>query len=235
MTQRAFKGIWIPREIWLESHLTAVERVLWAEIDSFTDQGSSYYKTNQQAAEELGISVRNVSRVIKRLEELGVIEIGKKGVRRVLRSTGQMPRVDNLSMDTMSTTLDTMSRKGRHDVQEGWTPCPPIKNNKNTNKNTKKTQEVLSVPFNDLDDFTQTWKVWKEERQHFKKGSYSHRAQQQGINKLNQLSAGDWNKAKQIINQSIEYGWQGFFPIRQDKTGQRPNLDARQALDWANK
>ena len=70
MTERAFKGIWIPREIWLESHLTAVERVLWAEIDSFTGQGSSYYKTNQQAAEELGISVRNVSRVIKRLEEL---------------------------------------------------------------------------------------------------------------------------------------------------------------------
>jgi len=235
MAERAFKGIWIPREIWLESHLTAVERVLWAEIDSFTGQGSSYYKTNQQAAEELGISVRNVSRVIKRLEELGVIEIGKKGVRRVLRSTGQMPRVDIMSMDTMSTNLDTMSMKGRHHVQEGWTSCPPIKNKKNTKKNTKKTQEVLSVPFPDLDDFAQTWKVWKEERQHFKKGSYSHRAQQQGINKLNQLSAGDWNKAKQIINQSIEYGWQGFFPIRQDKNGQRPNLDARQALDWANK
>ena len=235
MAERAFKGIWIPREIWLESHLTAVERVLWAEIDSFTGQGSSYYKTNQQAAEELGISVRNVSRVIKRLEELGVIEIGKKGVRRVLRSTGEMPRVDIMSMDTMSTTLDTMSMKGRHHVQEGWTPCPPIKNNKNTKKNTKKTQEVLSVPFSDLDDFAKTWKVWKEERQHFKKGSYSHRAQQQGINKLNQLSAGDWNKAKSIINQSIEYGWQGFFPIREHKNGQRPNLDARQALDWANK
>ena len=235
MTERAFKGIWIPVEIWEEYHLTAVERVMWAEINSFTGRGSSYYKTNQQAAEELGISVRNVSRVIKRLEELGVIEIGKKGVRRVLRSTGQMPRVDTMSMDTMSTTLDTMSRKGRHDGQEGWTPCPPIKNNKNTNKNTKKTQEVLSVPFNDPDEFAQTWKVWKEERQHFKKGSYSHRAQQQGINKLNQLSAGDWNKAKQIINQSIEYGWQGFFPIREHKNGQRPNLDARQALDWANK
>lgn len=235
MAERAFKGIWIPREIWLESHLTAVERVLWAEIDSFTDNGSSYYKTNQQAAEELGISVRNVSRVIKRLEELGVIEIGKKGVRRVLRSTGEMPRVDIMSMDTMSTTLDTMSRKGRHHVQEGWTPCPPIKNNKNTKKNTKKTQEVLSVPFSDLDDFAQTWKVWIEERKHIKKGTYSPRAQQQGINKLNQLSAGDWNKAKSIINQSIEYGWQGFFPIREHKNGQRPNLDARQALDWANK
>ena len=146
-----------------------------------------------------------------------------------------MPRVDIMSMDTMSTTLDTMSRKGRHHVQEGWTPCPPIKNNKNTKKNTKKTQEVLSVPFSDLDDFAQTWKVWIEERKHIKKGTYSPRAQQQGINKLNQLSAGDWNKAKQIINQSIEYGWQGFFPIREHKNGQRPNLDARQALEWANK
>ena len=59
MSDRQFKGIWIPAHIWEQLDLTAAERCLWAEIDSFTNAKSGYYKTNEQAAEELGKAVED--------------------------------------------------------------------------------------------------------------------------------------------------------------------------------
>ena len=78
MSDRQFRGIWIPVHIWETSDLTAAERCLWAEIDSFTNAKSGYYKTNQQASEELGVSERQVSRAFAKLESMGLIS-SKKG------------------------------------------------------------------------------------------------------------------------------------------------------------
>ena len=32
---RDFKGVWIPKEIWLCKELSALDRVIYAEIDSY--------------------------------------------------------------------------------------------------------------------------------------------------------------------------------------------------------
>ena len=84
MTQRQFKGIWIPARIWLDKNLNATDKILLADIDSFTGNQKTFYKSNETIAEELFVSIKSVSRSIKKLKDLGYIKIeGNKRVRLV--------------------------------------------------------------------------------------------------------------------------------------------------------
>ena len=145
MSDRQFKGIWIPAHIWEQLDLTAAERCLWAEIDSFTNAKSAYYKTNVQAAEELGISQRSVSRAFAKLEQLGAISIEKVGVRRVAKST---PWRD---------VLDSAASNTSHDGKEASPQWRGIKNKvKNSVKNNDNT---LVMPFEGK-EFEELWATW---------------------------------------------------------------------------
>lgn len=70
---RAFKGIWIPAEIWLDDKLTIMEKVLYAEIDSFCSKGRECFCSNAHFAKVLQVSERQVRRLLCSLEEKGVI------------------------------------------------------------------------------------------------------------------------------------------------------------------
>jgi len=218
MSDRQFKGIWIPAHIWEQLDLTAAERCLWAEIDSFTNANSAYYKTNVQAAEELGISQRSVSRAFAKLEQLGAISIEKVGVRRVAKST---PWRD---------VIDTVASNTSHDGEEASPQWRGIKNNvKNSVKNNDNT---LVMPFEGK-EFEELWATWVRERKAYEKGTYTLYAQQKALRKLERLSQGDMALAEKIINQSIENAWKGLFPFREDINKQRAQLDRDAALKWS--
>lgn len=220
MTERQFRGIWIPAHIYL-ADLLAHEKILWAEIDSYTNANSAYYKTNEQAAEDLGVSERTISRAFAKLEDLGCITIEVTPRRRVARSTNWQPRVDTVAME------------GRQ-IGEAGSPNwrGHIKNKEKNNLYHNKNQSDLVFPFEEK-EFFEAWSAWIEERKNIVKGKYSSRAQQMGLNKLAVLSKGDASQAIKIINQSIEYGWKGFFAVREAKNGKRADLDADAALRWA--
>jgi hypothetical protein len=54
--EREFKGVWIPKEVWLNNELSLVEKALLAEIDSFSGDGKTFYKSNETIQEEYKIS-----------------------------------------------------------------------------------------------------------------------------------------------------------------------------------
>jgi DNA-binding transcriptional MocR family regulator len=219
MNDRQFKGIWIPAHIWEQLDLTAAERCLWAEIDSFTNAKSGYYKTNQQASEELGISERSVSRAFAKLENLGAITIEKSGVRRVAKST------------QWRDVLDSVASNPRH---SGEVSSPEWRGIKNKEKNKIKNNEnTVVMPF-DEKEFVEIWRTWKRERQAYTRGRYTPYAQQRALNKLDRLSHGNLELARKIIDQSITNGWKDFYPYRDDKTRNRPSLDATEALNWSS-
>ena len=219
MSERQFRGIWIPVHIWETSDLTAAERCLWAEIDSFTsNNGNGYYKTNQQASEELGVSQRQVSRAFAKLESMGLIIVTKKGVRRVAKST---PWRD---------VLDCVASNPRHD---GEVSSPQWRGIKNKEKNNKEHNENTLVYAVEGDEIKELWNVWVRERKAYVKGKYTPYAQQRAMNKLQRLCNEDIEQARKIIDQSITNAWKDFYPLREERGKQRPNLDARQALDWA--
>jgi len=71
---RGFKGVWIPKEIWLDEELTIQEMVFLVEIDSL-DQENGCYASNAHFADFFGLSKSRSSAVIKTLEEKGYIAI----------------------------------------------------------------------------------------------------------------------------------------------------------------
>lgn len=79
---REFKGVWIDRDIWLHPDLTLIEKALLAEIDSFTGDGKSFYKSNETIQEEYKISRPTISKALKKLEGMGFILIEFDGRKR---------------------------------------------------------------------------------------------------------------------------------------------------------
>lgn len=71
--ERRFKGIWIPKEIYLNKDLSWTDKILLIEIDSLSSNDKGCYASNHYFADFLGISVRQVQACLKKLEDLGLI------------------------------------------------------------------------------------------------------------------------------------------------------------------
>lgn len=65
--ERAFKGVWIPKELWTNKSLTLQEKVLLVEIDSL-DNEDGCFASNKYFADFFGLSTSRVSQIINDLE-----------------------------------------------------------------------------------------------------------------------------------------------------------------------
>lgn len=70
-----FRGIWIPANIWLDKRLSAVDKVLLAEIDSQSSTEDGCYASNGYFAKFCDCSVPTITRSIKKLAELELIRV----------------------------------------------------------------------------------------------------------------------------------------------------------------
>jgi len=84
---RDFKGIWIPREIWL-SKLSCIEKCVWAEIHSLFDRDrGGCYASNEYLCEFFGLKDRRLREIIYKLRDLGWIqEVSFDGRNRVIKA-----------------------------------------------------------------------------------------------------------------------------------------------------
>lgn len=86
---RDFKGIWIPKEIWLNKDLTVMEKLFLVEIDSL-DNAEGCFASNKHFAAHFGISKGRCTQIIKSLERKKIISVtvfyeGKTISKRVVR------------------------------------------------------------------------------------------------------------------------------------------------------
>lgn len=72
--ERAFKGVWIPKEIWLSKNLTLTEKVFLTEIESL-DNSNGCFASNEHFATFFNLSKNRCSEIIKSLEKKGYIDI----------------------------------------------------------------------------------------------------------------------------------------------------------------
>lgn len=90
-SDRNFKGIWIPKLIYLNRDVNWYSKILFLEIHSFTENGKECYMSNKYIASFLNISERQVSRYISELKAVGWIEeVGFDGRKRYLKSVLQV-------------------------------------------------------------------------------------------------------------------------------------------------
>lgn len=74
---RDFKGVWIPKEVWLDTRLNALEKIILTEIDSLDSTERGCYASNQALAEFCQCSENKVSVAVSKLIELGYIYLQK--------------------------------------------------------------------------------------------------------------------------------------------------------------
>lgn len=72
---RDFKGIWIPRTIWLDDRLNALDKVILAEIDSLDQGERGCYASNQHIADFCQCSVTKVSTAVSKLIDLNYLYV----------------------------------------------------------------------------------------------------------------------------------------------------------------
>lgn len=99
---RDFKGVWIPKEIWLDTRLSIIDKFVLVEIDSL-DNEKGCFASNKYLAEFCHCSEWTVSNSIKKLTELNYIEkVTFNGRQRKLQSrlgkiteqTWEIPKAD---------------------------------------------------------------------------------------------------------------------------------------------
>ena len=72
---RDFRGIWIPKEIWLSKDLSTNEKILLAEIESLGGLSNGCFASNQYFADFFDLSKDRISRLVSGLKNKGYITV----------------------------------------------------------------------------------------------------------------------------------------------------------------
>ena len=93
--QRDFKGVWIPKEIWLDTRMNILEKAILTEIDSLDIGEEGCYASNEYLAEFCQCTVTKISTAISKLIDLGYVEVikfdGRKRHLKVLKADFKKP------------------------------------------------------------------------------------------------------------------------------------------------
>lgn len=97
---RDFKGIWIPREIWLHQGISLHAKALWSEIYSLHNREvGGCYASDKYLMDFLGVKLSRLHEVIKELRDEGLIEkVSFNGRSRVIKAL--VPDIDYESIES---------------------------------------------------------------------------------------------------------------------------------------
>jgi uncharacterized phage protein (TIGR02220 family) len=139
--ERDFKGVWIPKEIYLNKELSWSEKILLVEIDSL-DNERGCFASNPYFAEFLGVSETRVSKMISKLKKLEYIrQESFNGRERILRSNIKIDL--NKSSKQDKADLNKSSKQDSTKVQDRQEQKDKHNNiDNNLDNNTPNIQEV---------------------------------------------------------------------------------------------
>ena len=128
---RDFKGVWIPKEIWLNKDLTIMEKLFLVEIDSL-DNDKGCFASNAHFAEFFGITKGRCTQIIKSLEKKGLVTIklereGKNVSKRIIKVVRKL--------NTLVSKLNTPLSETKH---------PYLENDEGSNTSTSNTVSSTS-------------------------------------------------------------------------------------------
>lgn len=96
MEQRDFKGVWIPKQIWLDKELTWMEKLVLVELESL-DNENGCFASNKYLAEFFQVSKPRITQIIKSLEKKGRLKVhlqkeGKRVIKRTIKVVNILTR-----------------------------------------------------------------------------------------------------------------------------------------------
>lgn len=235
--KREFKGVWIPKEIFLNDDLSWTERILLIEIDSL-DNEEGCFASNEYLSKFLRVSEITISNAISKLKKKGYVkQVYFDGRRRILKSCikinlksdlketlrqdksklkGTIKENFNSLYKSNNTINNTINNTTNNDFSENEKSnfdnfkSFSVKEEKKERKSSAKKTGVI-YPFNDQ-DFIDAWQLWKDyKKEQFRftyKGTISEQA---ALKQLSDKSGNNKMVAIWIIRASIANGWMGLF------------------------
>ena len=117
--ERDFKGVWIPREIWLSEELSLMEKVLFVEIHSL-DNERGCFASNRHFSEFFGVSERQIATYIASLKKKGFIESTVvNGFERTIRVTGKYAYPNSTERKKLRMNMDRLADGMRYGARRG--------------------------------------------------------------------------------------------------------------------
>jgi hypothetical protein len=153
MSNREFKGVWIPRDLYLNDELSWTDKLIIIEIDCFSRNGMPCFISNEHLCNHLKVSASTIEKSLKKTEDLGYIsrshEVIQGHNRRILRMVTVLNDESNPSKTTVTTRKKVRSQpskttaESRKKVRHNNTSMNTSNNTMNEGKPTKipNTQE----------------------------------------------------------------------------------------------
>jgi Txe/YoeB family toxin of Txe-Axe toxin-antitoxin module len=112
---RDFKGVWIPKEIWLNTDLSIIEKVLLVEIDSLDNSDRGCFASNEYLAKFVQLSESRVAHIISDLKKREyIVVVFTDGRNRGLKLHPQQSRFAKNSKSESLKTTKQSSQKQQH-------------------------------------------------------------------------------------------------------------------------
>lgn len=206
--ERDFKGVWIPKNIWLDKNLSWSEKLMLVEIDSL-DKENGCFASNVYFSEFFGLSKVRVSQIINSLikKEYIVSKVYYKGGTKEIDR-----RVLNIS-------LRGYNNKVYDPIKENFKDNNTINNTSNNTINSRTKKEKKFIP-----------PTFDEYKQYCKDHNFEHIAERS----FKMYEVANWHdtKGNQIINwkQKLQSVW--FTEKNNNNNGAKQNnADRKQGED----
>ena len=231
---RDFKGVWIPKEFYLNKDLSWAEKILLVEIDSLDKDGIGCFASNEYLANFLMLSEGSVANMIIKLINKGyLIKKGFDGRKRYISVNSELTKIlsqdsqkdevrINKNMNSESTkTLTQSKQKYEHSNTINKTITKPL--NKTIKKESKKNFTLL-FPSEFSPQLIKKVTDFIEYRKEIKKPFKSEKSITQKIeNFAKELKQYGEEIVIASIDNAIANGWQGTFINKELLNNQKQN------------
>lgn len=206
--ERDFKGIWIPKEVWLDDRLNPLDKVILMEIDSLDNVEKGCYASNEYIAKFCQCSESKVAHTIARLIELGYISResfdGRKRTlqSRLAKNAMQTSRVcnaelQNLQHSNIDNNIDIIIKKERKKEPEQ-----------------EESYDSIIESATENEDLREAYMEFVKMRK-LKKDPMTNHALHLLIGKAQKLSGGNEAIQKQMLEEAIINGWKSVYPLKE--------------------
>lgn len=207
--ERDFKGVWIPREVWLDDRLNMLDKGILTEIDSLDMSEKGCFASNRHLADFCQCSETKVSTAISKLIKLGYLYVQSfDGRQRILKS-----RLSNFErQNTKNCDSDSKNLKQNNTYNK-----PP--NNPNIKKESKNNSfDEIIASYTSDEKTTELLQEWLKVRK-AKRAAMTDRAIQMNIAKLDTLAKESRMSVCDYLSEVICRGWAAFYPINNFQSG----------------
>ena len=216
--ERDFKGIWIPKEFYLNPDLSWTDKILLVEIDSLDKDGAGCFASNEYLAKFLMLSEGSVANIIIKLIDRGyLIKKGFDGRKRYISVNSDLTKIlkqnqqkdevrvhKNMNSESIK-TLKQPKQKHEHSNTVNKTFIKPI---------TKESKKDFTLIF--PQEFSpQIIKIINDYFEYRKEIKKPFKSDKTYLTKIDQFKEQVKKYGEEIviasINNAIANGWQGTF------------------------